>query len=211
MPALTYYVDPASFGIDVDSFDQLDHHQNAMMLYRLTEYVKDMSIGRGDLITIQKAEDRVRNENLFIYDGSRVVSLDYDESDIGHLPRFCAVGGEDGFDPHYWLGALPENDGLFWLSDSVLEQLVFAAVDGILTASVAIKDRVWTIVIDEDGADELPIAEVLEDVRRGRFFCELRPYNITDIDVPDDLAESPYIFLRRCIGDQYSCQDMYLD
>lgn len=61
---------------------------------------------RGDLVETISEENRYRNQGTFIYDGEKIIELDYEEyTDYGAPPKFLV----DEFGNNYWDGVLSYN------------------------------------------------------------------------------------------------------
>lgn len=72
----------------------------------LNELSLDLLVYRGDLIETIPSEERYRNTGTFIYDGDKVIGLDYEEyTDYGAPPKYLV----DEFGTEYWNGVLGYN------------------------------------------------------------------------------------------------------
>lgn len=70
---------------------------------KLTDYIikNNIKIKRGDIIAISKIDEIYRNDDKYLWDGSKVTQFYFDVDDYGSIsPQY--VVDDDNFSPDYW-------------------------------------------------------------------------------------------------------------
>jgi hypothetical protein len=123
--ATEYYIPPNEIGIEDIRRDETEKE---ILLEKMTKYINknDMikhSIKKGDTVTLIKAYERYRNTHVYIYDGEKVIELEYDIDDYGHVPKQFVVSDSE-FSPDYWVDVIDHNK-IFFVSKTIIERLEF--------------------------------------------------------------------------------------
>ena len=144
MPSKDIYVNPIELGLNDLSEDQWEDSFQQQILERLTAYVDVAK--PGDTISLQKRDDKYRNEWTYLWDGEKAIELDYSIDEYGALPHTFKVTDTE-FSPDWWTDTIAHNS-IFWLSDKIKKQMVFKKEDGQIFADFLIGSIMWRCYVD---------------------------------------------------------------
>lgn len=133
----------------------------------LNKYLSEQNVARGDVVVLAE-EDGYSNEYRFLYDGTRIVTLDYSyppSCDYGIIPREFVTLRE--FPLNYWCGALL-GWNMIWIpcSDSMQKELA-------MSDEVVIEGQVIRVVIEDEESRtrEQFLADYFFEHRIGNLLC----------------------------------------
>lgn len=117
------FINNEVLGLEKDegcSYIIVDNIENADII---TKYIKDnnISVRRGDIIDTIDENNRYRNDGKFVWDGEKVLSLEYDVDDYGAIPKTFIVSSQE-FAPNYWENTIDHNN-YYWPSIEYREQV----------------------------------------------------------------------------------------
>jgi hypothetical protein len=152
--ATEWYIPPADLGYDEDISEDSD---SDTLIETITAYVKSkgMKVKRGDTITLIEGRSRYRNENVYMWDGTKVIYLDYEVDDYGSVPSQFVVSDTE-FAPDYWLHVIDHN-GYFYLSKSIVERFEFVKEEDRIVCTIDIgytPYKVYTCYIDSTCSED---------------------------------------------------------
>lgn len=109
----------------------------------ISEWVKSnlVEIKRGDMISLQEKKYRFKNDWTFIWNGDKIVELEFEHDKCGHLPREFKVSHTE-FSPKWWINLI-DNNYIFWLSDEIKYSMIFKRVNNIIFSDVCIGKESW--------------------------------------------------------------------
>lgn len=96
---------------------------NAVQFRKLDELIKKVypAIKRGDVISTKKRDNRIDNDETWIWDGQRSILLKY-KQDKSFVPKQFIVTDTE-FAPDYWTQCL-NNGNKFWPSDEIRNRVL---------------------------------------------------------------------------------------
>lgn len=120
---------------------------------------------RGDCICLSTEEERIQNEDIYIYDGKSFLPLEFTYSEYGHVPVSFLVSDYE-FTPTHWSEAIWHNY-YFFPSNTIRERAAYTIQFGLLpgfgtptySSSVPIGSTFYTLVFNY-------APEELEDTRK---------------------------------------------
>jgi hypothetical protein len=131
-------------------------------------------IRRGDVVCFEKDEEsRYRNQNVKIYDGSKLIELEHRYDDYSHVPASFEVTDTE-FAPNYWATIIWHNT-YFFPSSAIRERAAASITYGPLagfahrthSSTFHIGTTTYTLLFDDVsfGLEENP-------VEASRLFCD---------------------------------------
>lgn len=150
MQSKEYYISPKEVGFRATT----DSAASDGLLEKINAYLLDRGpvdkLRRGDTVALFTRAERFRNEGVFVWNGQRVVDLDFSIDEYGSIPSDFRVSDTE-FSPAYWRQTIRFN-GYFHLSPEILRRFQFKAVvkeeDVVIYATVQIGKEVWTAYLD---------------------------------------------------------------
>ena len=112
---------------------------------------------RGDVVSVFSDEERERNDGLFIYDGSKVLPLDTEHDEYGHLPSTFKV---EEFYPQYWSEIITHNQ-IVWFNPRIHNYTNYIKADD---NTIIVNDDQYKIVLVSNGA----VDRFYEDIKNSQ-------------------------------------------
>lgn len=151
------------------------------------KFLKEKQVHRGDVLHV-KAMGDYRNEGKFMYDGLKIVDLDYTRDEYGAVPAEFKV--IDEFPIRYWTDAIEHNGIVHFNVEPRMNQIL---------ANLTRKDlkdpdlEIYESTFDHNGTsyriiftyqDDLPVSheKIVEDLNAGAFSA------FDDIGFEDEIA-----------------------
>ncbi len=102
----------------------LEDEDMELLNEKLLPYVIGLDVKRGDIIHLESDGD-YRNDGKYIYDGEKIVQLDYDMDDYGAIPsNFKILDDNLTFSATYWVDVIAHNTYIYWDTKPYIDQLV---------------------------------------------------------------------------------------
>lgn len=110
-------VDPRDTDIvsDIQTINALNSNPNVQ------KFLASEGIRRGDVVHLEAA-DNYRNTGKYIYDGYRIINLNYDYDEYGAVPNEFKV--IDEFPIHYWTSVIAHNGIVHFNSDPYVDEIL---------------------------------------------------------------------------------------
>ena len=210
--AAYFYIEPAAVNLTEKEVDTFVYCKEKVAT-QLTDLVHERALTpkRGDIISLIPDEDRYRNDGCFIFDGDKVIPLDTEFDDYGHLPSSIQVSDTE-FSITHWQDVVGHNC-IFWLAQPILDRMTLhwdsekhlyigSTIIGRAQHACIIRpaDEKYLMEILE-GRDEPPIespekvpltrvsilelmpaSAVLADLRAGKYYFDLNDGDLDCID-----------------------------
>ncbi len=124
-----------NYSVDLNQISFDNFLGDETLVKNLSEYVQNRlpKIKRGDLVNLL--------DETYIWDGKRIMELDYTFDQYGHLPKQFQVSHSE-FSPLWWKDTIRHNS-IFWLADDIKYQMCFAIRDNIIYSDVRIGYDIW--------------------------------------------------------------------
>ena len=116
--------DLEKYGIEFNVSDKRD----SSMLDKITNYVIDNvpEIKRGDIVSVIPEDERYRNDGLFIWNGEKVIELDFSIDEYGSVPPEFIITYTE-FSVDWWRGIIKHN-GYIWPSKEIRKKFADAVL-----------------------------------------------------------------------------------
>lgn len=194
--AAYFYIEPEAVNLTEKEVDAFVYNEEDVAV-QLTELVQERALTpkRGDIISLIPDEERYRNDGCFIFDGDKVIPLDTEFDNYGHLPSSIQVSDTE-FSIIHWRDIVGHNC-IFWLAQPILDRMTLHWDDEkrLYIGSTTICGAQHACIIcpaDEEylmeimkGRDVPPIeppAKVLADLRAGKYYFDLNEGDLDCID-----------------------------
>lgn len=157
MPANTIIVKPTTIGYFTDELYANDCEERPENCELLTKYIREngILIRRGDVVSLLPQSKRYRNDFTYIWNGEKVIELDYTIDDYGSVPPEFVVTDTE-FSPDYWIHAIAHN-GIFHPDMLILfRDFAFHQDETTGYLNVRFGDTMWRCYIDDPYATISP-------------------------------------------------------
>lgn len=126
-------------------------------MQKITAYLRThpLPLKRGDVIKIDP-ENAYRNDNTYLWDGERVITLFFEIDDYGSLPPSFEITDQNNLEPETYFDHVTHNR-IIWLSQAIRDRIIIND-DGCggLKTTVTIKAREWRVKVSEYNSEYFP-------------------------------------------------------
>lgn len=136
----------------VSDINELFEHEKFDEIEELIQpFAPSDELSSGDFVWFAESDttERYRNDNTFIWTGTKLINMDTKWDEYGTIPPEFVITDTD-YDPMWWVNVNGRTSRLY-LAKEIMKRIVFPAdASAGATVSVQIGEKSWNVQIDTD-------------------------------------------------------------